>query len=145
VKKPVNGVLLDLGVSSHQLDTAERGFSFRADGPLDMRMGDEGPTAAELIASTDESDLADLIYQLGDERFSRPIARGLKAASPATTFEAVKAIQTAVAAQGLAEGDSRRHPHLSSPADGGERRARFRSFRRSRPCQACSRPAASRR
>ncbi len=96
VGSPVQGVLLDLGVSSHQLDTPGRGFSFRADGPLDMRMADQGLTAAELIAQTPEGELADLIYQLGEERFSRPIARALKAAQPKTTFEAVKAIEKAV-------------------------------------------------
>lgn len=95
-ERQVNGVLLDLGVSSHQLDTAGRGFSFRMDGPLDMRMGGSGPTAAELISFTEENDLADLIYQLGEERFSRPIARVLKATQPKTTFEAVAAVEKAV-------------------------------------------------
>lgn len=93
---PVDGVLLDLGVSSPQLDEAERGFSFMADGPLDMRMAATGPTAAELIAETAEGELADLIYQYADERFSRPIARELKAAQPTRTFEAVEAIKKAV-------------------------------------------------
>jgi len=96
VEAPVQGVLLDLGVSSHQLDTPGRGFSFRAEGPLDMRMADHGLTAAELIEETPEGELADLIYQLGEERFSRPIARALKAAAPKTTVEAVKAIEKAV-------------------------------------------------
>ncbi len=95
-ERQVDGVLLDLGVSSHQLDTRERGFSFRQDGPLDMRMGGSGPTAAEMIAFTEEPDLADLIYELGEERFSRPIARALKAARPLTTFQAVAAVEKAV-------------------------------------------------
>jgi 16S rRNA (cytosine1402-N4)-methyltransferase len=90
------GMLLDLGVSSMQLDEAARGFSFQHDGPLDMRMGDEGETAAELIARVSERELADLIYALGEERFSRPIARELKARLPKTTFEAVEAVKSAV-------------------------------------------------
>ncbi|MEN9799083.1 MAG: S-adenosyl-L-methionine-dependent methyltransferase MraW [Pseudomonadota bacterium] len=88
----VDGLLLDLGVSSPQLDTAERGFSFQADGPLDMRMGADGETAAELIARLPEAELADVIYRLGDEPFSRPIARELKRALPTTTAGAVAAV-----------------------------------------------------
>ena len=78
---PVALVLADLGVSSPQLDVAQRGFSFRLDGPLDMRMNPDGggETAAELIARLDESDLADLIYAYGEERLSRRIARRIKA------------------------------------------------------------------
>ena len=72
-------VLADLGVSSPQLDGAERGFSFRSDGPLDMRMNPEsGETAAALIARLEESELADLIYAYGEERLSRRIARRIK-------------------------------------------------------------------
>jgi len=72
-------VLADLGVSSPQLDVAERGFSFRADGPLDMRMNTErGETAAELIERLGETELADLIYAFGEERLSRRIARKIK-------------------------------------------------------------------
>jgi len=77
----VDGLLADLGVSSPQLDDPARGFSFRAEGPLDMRMDTtRGDTAAELIAHTDERELADLIYRLGEERRSRPIARAIKRA-----------------------------------------------------------------
>ena len=76
---PVVAVLADLGVSSPQLDGAERGFSFRSDGPLDMRMNPEaGETAAALIARLGESELADLIYAYGEERLSRRIARRIK-------------------------------------------------------------------
>ena len=72
----VQGVLLDLGVSSPQLDVAERGFSFRADGPLDMRMDPTAPeTAADLVNTLPEAELADLIWEFGEERFSRRIAR----------------------------------------------------------------------
>jgi 16S rRNA (cytosine1402-N4)-methyltransferase len=96
VEGPVDGFLLDLGVSSPQLDTAARGFSFQHDGPLDMRMGGDGETAAELIARLPEAELADLIYELGEERFARPIAKRLKALAPKTTLEAVKAVKAAV-------------------------------------------------
>jgi 16S rRNA (cytosine1402-N4)-methyltransferase len=96
VPMKVHGVLLDLGVSSPQLDVAARGFSFMHDGPLDMRMGDQGETCAELIARMPENELADVIYQFGDERFSRPIARELKARLPQTTFAAVDAVKRAV-------------------------------------------------
>jgi len=74
--KTVDGVLLDLGLSSDQLADGGRGFSFESDGPLDLRFnGDEGESAASLIARLPERELADLIYQLGEERFSRRIAR----------------------------------------------------------------------
>lgn len=92
----VDGVLLDLGISSPQIDEASRGFSFQKDGPLDMRMGDEGETAAELIERLDEKELADGIFRFGEEGFSRPIARELKKLQPKTTFEAVEAVKRAV-------------------------------------------------
>jgi 16S rRNA (cytosine1402-N4)-methyltransferase len=75
-----DGVVLDLGVSSMQLDTPGRGFSFRHDGPLDMRMGSAGPTAADVVAAASERDLADIIYLLGEERQSRAVARAIVAA-----------------------------------------------------------------
>ena len=73
----VDGVVLDIGVSSMQLDRPERGFSFQSDGPLDMRMGAEGPTAADIVNETGETELADIIYRLGEERRSRAIARAI--------------------------------------------------------------------
>lgn len=76
----VDGVVLDIGVSSMQLDQAERGFSFRFDGPLDMRMGAAGESAADLVARLGEAELADLIYIYGEERLSRRIARAIVAA-----------------------------------------------------------------
>jgi 16S rRNA (cytosine1402-N4)-methyltransferase len=76
----VDGVVCDLGVSSMQLDEAERGFSFRHDGPLDMRMGNAGPSAADLIAAASERDLAFIIKSLGEERHARAIARAIVAA-----------------------------------------------------------------
>ncbi len=74
---PVDGVVLDVGVSSMQFDQAERGFSFRFDGPLDMRMGRDGPSAADIVNGADEADLADILYRYGDERASRRIARAI--------------------------------------------------------------------
>lgn len=74
----VDGVLLDLGVSSFQLDEAERGFSFQQDAPIDMRMDQtQGQTAAELVNTADESELADLIYRFGEDKASRRIARAI--------------------------------------------------------------------
>jgi 16S rRNA (cytosine1402-N4)-methyltransferase len=72
-----DGVVLDLGVSSMQLDAAERGFSFRLDGPLDMRMETEGPTAADIVAAACERDLAHIIATLGEERHARAVARAI--------------------------------------------------------------------
>lgn len=77
---PIAGITLDLGVSSMQLDSAERGFSFRLDGPLDMRMSGAGQSAADLVATLAEDDLAQLIQEFGEERFSRRIARAIAAA-----------------------------------------------------------------
>ena len=89
---PVDGVVMDIGVSSMQLDEAARGFSFRADGPLDMRMGQGGPTAADVIAKASEADLANIIYIFGEERHSRAVARAIVAArkeAPLTTTRAL--------------------------------------------------------
>ncbi|CCQ72812.1 16S rRNA (cytosine(1402)-N(4))-methyltransferase RsmH [Magnetospira sp. QH-2] len=83
----VDGVALDIGVSSMQVDTPERGFSFRFDAPLDMRMGDEGPTAADLVNRLPEAELADIIYQYGEERGSRRIARAVCTDRVQTPFE----------------------------------------------------------
>jgi 16S rRNA (cytosine1402-N4)-methyltransferase len=77
---PLDGVVLDLGVSSMQLDQAERGFSFLRDGPLDMRMSQAGLSAADLVAEADEALLADILYHLGEERAARRIARAIVAA-----------------------------------------------------------------
>ncbi len=84
----LDGAVFDLGVSSFQIDDPARGFSFRADGPLDMRMGRQGPTAADLVASLDEATLADILFNLGDERYARRIARAIiaaRASAPITT------------------------------------------------------------
>ena len=88
----VDGVVMDVGVSSMQLDEAERGFSFRLGGPLDMRMGHDGPTAADVIARASEADLANIIYIFGEERHSRSVARAIVAArkeGPITTTRAL--------------------------------------------------------
>jgi 16S rRNA (cytosine1402-N4)-methyltransferase len=88
----VDGVVMDVGVSSMQLDRAERGFSFRLGGPLDMRMGHDGPTAADVIAKASEADLASIIYIFGEERHSRAVARAIVAArkqAPITTTRAL--------------------------------------------------------
>ena len=77
-----DGVVLDIGVSSFQLDEAERGFSFREDGPLDMRMSREGISAADVVNTADEKELADIIFTLGEERNSRRIAKAIVAARP---------------------------------------------------------------
>ncbi len=74
---PLDGVVLDLGVSSMQLDRPDRGFSFGADGPLDMRMSRSGPSAADVVAEASEEALADILYQYGEERASRRIARAI--------------------------------------------------------------------
>ena len=84
----LDGVVLDLGLSSFQIDDPARGFSFRTDGPLDMRMQRDGPTAADLVATLDEADLADVLYRFGEERLSRRIARAIVRArgeAPITT------------------------------------------------------------
>ena len=73
----VDGILLDIGVSSHQLDAPERGFSYHYDAPLDMRMSQSGVTAAELVATLSEQQLADIFRRYGEEKFARPIARSI--------------------------------------------------------------------
>jgi 16S rRNA (cytosine1402-N4)-methyltransferase len=82
--EPLDGVVLDLGISSMQVDRAERGFSFQKDGPLDMRMGAEGPTAADLVNTLSEAALADILFHYGEERAARRIAREIVAARPVT-------------------------------------------------------------
>lgn len=95
----LDGVVLDLGVSSLQLDDPARGFSFRAEGPLDMRMGGDGPTAADLVNDLPEAELADLLFAFGEERRSRRIARAIvtaRAAAPITTTAQLAAIVRSV-------------------------------------------------
>ena len=94
--EPFDGLLMDLGISSRQLEAKERGFSFQKDGPLDMRMSQEGKTAAQLIALWEEKHLAAILREFGEERFARAIARALKQRLPQTTLEAVACIERAV-------------------------------------------------
>lgn len=86
----LDGIVLDIGVSSMQLDEAERGFSFRFDGPLDMRMAGEGESAADLVNSRSEAELADIFYHYGEERLARPIARAIVHDRKATPFRSTK-------------------------------------------------------
>ena len=96
----IDGLLLDLGVSSFQLDTAERGFSFHKDAPLDMRMSKSGLSAYDVINNYDERQLADIIYRYGEEKFSRRIAANIvkaRAKKPIeTTFELVDIIKSSM-------------------------------------------------
>jgi 16S rRNA (cytosine1402-N4)-methyltransferase len=94
---PVDGLIADLGVSSPQLDQAERGFSFNRPGPLDMRMDtSRGETAADLLARLDEGELADVLFQYGDERRSRPIARSIQRALTAGELHTTEDLRRAV-------------------------------------------------
>jgi 16S rRNA (cytosine1402-N4)-methyltransferase len=94
----LDGLLADFGVSSMQLDEAHRGFSFRSDGPLDMRMDTRsGLTAEQVVNQADEEDLANLIYEFGEERRSRRIARAIVRARPITTTAELARVVSAVA------------------------------------------------
>jgi 16S rRNA (cytosine1402-N4)-methyltransferase len=106
----VDGIVMDVGVSSMQLDEAGRGFSFRLDGPLDMRMSGHGPTAADVVARASETDLANIIYVFGEERRSRAVARAIVAArrdAPIATTRALADIVSKVV---------RAKPHEIHPA-----------------------------
>ncbi|MGD9499241.1 16S rRNA (cytosine(1402)-N(4))-methyltransferase RsmH [Halothiobacillus sp.] len=110
----VDGVLFDLGVSSPQIDEAERGFSFQQNGPLDMRMNQQaGQTAAEWLADAEEEEIANVLYRLGDEKFSRRIARRIVETRDThpltTTFDLVRCIVEATPRR-----DPRKHPATRS-------------------------------
>lgn len=93
----VDGVTMDIGVSSMQLDQAERGFAFQQDGPLDMRMSQSGESAADFLNSADESAIADVLYLYGEERQSRRVARAIVAARPlSTTGELARVVRKAL-------------------------------------------------
>lgn len=102
---PVDAIVLDIGVSSMQLDPAERGFSFRTDGPLDMRMEQAGESAADLVNRMDESDLADLIYKYGEERKSRAVARAIVKARAEEKITTTKRLADIVASAVYAKHD----------------------------------------
>ncbi len=108
--RPADGVVLDVGVSSMQLDQPERGFSFMADGPLDMRMDNDGPSAADLVNGCDEEVLANVIYGFGEERQSRRIAKRIVEARSqrpiATTGELAHIVERAIGRRP----DDDRHP-----------------------------------
>lgn len=93
------GVVLDLGVSSMQLDRAERGFSFLRDGPLDMRMGAEGPSAADLVNGAPEDEIADVLYHYGEERAARRIAAAIARARAEAPIRTTHALAEIVAAR----------------------------------------------
>ena len=105
----VDGVTLDLGVSSMQFDRAERGFSFRGNGPLDMRMEKRGPSAAELVNEAEEADLADIFWRYGEERRSRRVARAIVEARKVkrieTTGELAEIVRRAVGLSAKDESD----------------------------------------
>src|SRR5690606_9086103 len=93
----VDGVVMDIGVSSMQLDQAARGFAFSLDGPLDMRMSQEGESAADFLNGASESDIADVLYRYGDETQSRRVARAIVAARPlSTTGELARVVRKAL-------------------------------------------------
>lgn len=107
---PADGVVLDIGVSSMQLDEAGRGFSFRFDGPLDMRMEQSGESAADIVNTADEQVLADIIYHYGEERRSRAVARAIVAARTGAPIETTRRLAELVA------GVVRADPHGPHPA-----------------------------
>jgi 16S rRNA (cytosine1402-N4)-methyltransferase len=88
----VDGIVMDIGVSSMQLDQAERGFAFASDGPLDMRMAQEGASAADFLNGAAESEIADVLFRYGEERQSRRVARAIIAARPLTTTGELAAV-----------------------------------------------------
>ena len=106
----VDGLLADFGVSSLQLGEAHRGFSFQADGPLDMRMDTRsGPTAEQVVNQMDENDLANLIYEFGEERRSRRVARAIVRARPITTTAQLARIVSSAAPQMKSYGKAKGH------------------------------------
>jgi 16S rRNA (cytosine1402-N4)-methyltransferase len=110
---PVDGILLDLGVSSMQFDQPERGFSFQTDGPLDMRMDETtGQTAADLVNHLPEQELADLIYRYGEERHSRRIARAIAKARPIWRTTELAQVVAGVIPGGAGKGKRYRKPKI---------------------------------
>ncbi|MBW0148716.1 16S rRNA (cytosine(1402)-N(4))-methyltransferase RsmH [Marinobacter arenosus] len=106
----VNGVLMDLGVSSPQLDDASRGFSFMRDGPLDMRMNpQQSPSAAEWLAEADEQDIANVIWRYGEERFSRRIARLVVARRQEEAIETTRQLAELVS-EAVPKKEKHKHP-----------------------------------
>jgi 16S rRNA (cytosine1402-N4)-methyltransferase len=107
----IDGILADIGVSSHHLDVADRGFSFMNDGPLDMRMDQsQGQSAAEFLASADEKEIADVIFKFGEEPKSRFIAKLICERRDATPFLTTKSLATLIASKVFWKEASRKHP-----------------------------------
>ncbi|MXO89539.1 16S rRNA (cytosine(1402)-N(4))-methyltransferase RsmH [Pontixanthobacter aquaemixtae] len=105
----VDGVTMDIGVSSMQLDQADRGFAFSSDGPLDMRMSQDGESAADFLNTAEESTIADVLYQYGEERQSRRVARAIVAARPlSTTGDLARVVRKALGYR--ADAQSKRAP-----------------------------------
>ncbi len=104
----VDGILADLGVSSHQLDSGERGFSFHKDSPLDMRMSMEGTSAADIVNRYSEPELANVIFRFGEEKYSRSIAKAIvrarEKAPIETTFQLTEVIKSAMPAKAMRDG-----------------------------------------
>ena len=124
---PLDGVVLDLGVSSMQLDEAARGFSFQKDGPLDMRMSQQGPSAATLVNEATEAELADILFHYGEERAARRIARAIVAAraeAPIVTTAQLAEIVSRVPAAAQARAKQPGHTQLPGAAYRGQRRVR---------------------
>jgi 16S rRNA (cytosine1402-N4)-methyltransferase len=106
----VDGAVLDIGVSSMQIDQAERGFSFQSDGPLDMRMSREGPSAADVVNGFDEEQIADIIYEYGEERRSRAIARAIVKARTAAPLKRTRELADLVLRVFHGRKEDGRHP-----------------------------------
>lgn len=106
----VSGIFADIGVSSPQLDLAERGFSFMHDGPLDMRMSAEGSSAADLVNELDETDLANIIYEFGEEVKSRAIARAIVQARQLKPFSRTRELADLIKRAAKWHHDSKKHP-----------------------------------
>lgn len=104
----VDGIALDIGVSSMQIDRSERGFSFRTDGPLDMRMEAEGPTAADLVNTLPEAELADILYRLGEERRARAVARAIVAVRAGKPI--LRTLELAAVVAKVVRGEPGQHP-----------------------------------
>ncbi|WP_209347035.1 16S rRNA (cytosine(1402)-N(4))-methyltransferase RsmH [Pontixanthobacter sp. CEM42] len=105
----IDGITMDIGVSSMQLDQAERGFAFSSDGPLDMRMSQDGESAADFLNSAEENTIADVLYQYGEERQSRRVARAIVAARPLeTTGDLARIVRKALGYR--ADAQSKRAP-----------------------------------
>lgn len=108
--KLVDGIVLDIGVSSFQIDEGERGFSFMKDGPLDMRMGAAGPTAADVVNTMSERDLSNIIFRLGEEKQARRIARHIIQRRAQQPFETTSGLAEAVEVAVGGRRGARTHP-----------------------------------